>query len=448
MADIVTTESGHDLDVAAQAGLRASFLAALADIAEIRSAVEARGLELLVESGFYDAVEGALQSPETTRAVIGSLSRSTALSGRSDVPSMGRDMVVRAASFIQSVKAEEPRIPIGVGERWVDLKAGDLARGFRLARDGFITFQGRVVSGTLAIGSEGAPVVLPARAVVSPASPSGRYYLIQGCESGTNGTPCNTFFLFDAQSAELKPLKVGRYGADAWVSWETGEKYALVAYTEGVTSLYRLDPMSGKAEKFPLERLCASGELPHLRVNTVQIDRDNEKGLAQVDIKCDFFQDSECDSARVKRSVSAILDIGTLSVQGPPPGRASSSGMLKGSAGSGATAGGVDLVGTWAGKVQEKEKNTFHDLTLTLSASGGGTLEGSMTVGGLDCTVTLLSYGQEGDVTLFKGKDSSKFRCMFMARMRAIPQADGRIEWKVFTMSMDNPRLHGILERR
>lgn len=115
MADIVTTESGHDLDAAAQAGLRASFLAALADIVQIRSAVEARGLELLVESGFYDAVEGALQSPETTRAVIGSLSRSTALSGRSDVPSMGRDMVVRAASFIQSVKAEEPRIPIGVG---------------------------------------------------------------------------------------------------------------------------------------------------------------------------------------------------------------------------------------------------------------------------------------------------------------------------------------------
>lgn len=448
MADVATAISGRPLDAPQREALRTGLVSALSDEPAVRSVVQSRTAALLGASGFYDAVDNALRSPETLRAVIGGLSRSPALSGRSDIPSLGRDLAARAASFMQSAKASEPRIPLGMDERWVDLKPGDTMRGFRLARDGFVTHQQKTLMGKLTLGEPGSTSAAPPRLVVSPASPTGRFFFVQACDSAVPGAPCNRFFMVDLQSNEIKAAKVGRYGADTWVRWQQSEKYALVAYTEGVTSLFRFDPIAGTAEKVPLDKLCASDELPHVELNTVEIGAEGEKARAQVDIKCDFFQDPSCDSAAVKRSVSAVIDIATLSVIGPPPGKPSVTGVARGSGGPGTGAGELDLVGTWVGRVQDKDKNTFYDLTLNLSAGSGGGLEGAMTISELGCMVTLVSFEKEGEVTLFKGKQSSKFRCMLMGRMRAIPQPDGSIEWKVFTASVDKPRLHGILERR
>lgn len=410
------------------------LVSVIVDDPKLRPLIDSRKNLVIGASGFYGALDEVLASQDALRATIGGLSRSQAFAGRADAPSIGREVLNRAASFVGAAQRLEPLVPPGVDERWIEVKTGDMKRGFRLATDGTVTYQGKSLLPRVFESP-----ISATRIVVSPASPTGRYFFLQGCDGQAPDAPCTRFFFFDSSGTSLKVAGLGRFGADPWVQWLGNEKAALLAYTEGVTALYRFDPAGAKADKVPLETLCSVGEIAHAVLSTAEVGGETGPVGMQVQVKCDFFQDPRCDATKVKRTVPAMIDLASLSIDGPRPEPTKPVPVKADSS---------SIADTWVGSVQDKDKSKYYDVSVVIKADGPNGLRGDMSVTGLDCQVTFIGTGQEGNVWTFKGKESSKFRCMFMARMRAIPKDDGSIEWKVFTMSADTPRLHGLLKRQ
>lgn len=107
-----------------------------------------------------------------------------------------------------------------------------------------------------------------------------------------------------------------------------------------------------------------------------------------------------------------------------------------------------DVAGTWEGTVTNPDKGGQDSLTLVLTRDeSSASYRGSFTLAGKDCSVSFVPAGQVGRTLLFKGKESSKFKCMFMGKMDATPNDDGSLTWRIFTTSSSSPILEGILNR-
>jgi hypothetical protein len=88
--------------------------------------------------------------------------------------------------------------------------------------------------------------------VLFPALPSGRFRLVQACESAAADGLCWKVFVFDRDVGRLSEAVAGKYGPDRWLSWSPGEQHvALVSRNEGASSIHVAEATSGRSLAFP-----------------------------------------------------------------------------------------------------------------------------------------------------------------------------------------------------
>lgn len=128
--------------------------------------------------------------------------------------------------------------------------------GFTLTEAGRLTQDGRTVADPLVVSyrqdANGITPVPAAQVVLFPPSPSGRYRILQACESADSGGLCWKVFVFDREAGQLKEAVAGKYGPDRWVSWSPDQQHvALVSRNEGASWIHVVEAPSGKSVSFP-----------------------------------------------------------------------------------------------------------------------------------------------------------------------------------------------------
>jgi len=128
--------------------------------------------------------------------------------------------------------------------------------GFTLTSAGKLQQNGRTVADPLVVSyrqdANGNTAVPAGQVVLFPPSPSGRYRILQACESTGADALCWKVFVFDRKAGQLKEAVAGKYGPDRWVRWSQDEQHAvLVSRNEGAAWIHVVDTASGKSVAYP-----------------------------------------------------------------------------------------------------------------------------------------------------------------------------------------------------
>ena len=128
--------------------------------------------------------------------------------------------------------------------------------GFTLTSAGKLQQDGRTVADPLVVSyrqdANGNTAVPAGQVVLFPPSPSGRYRILQACESTGPDALCWKVFVFDRKAGQLKEAVAGKYGPDHWVSWSPDEQHAaLVSRNEGASWVHVVKAPSGQSVAFP-----------------------------------------------------------------------------------------------------------------------------------------------------------------------------------------------------
>ena len=128
--------------------------------------------------------------------------------------------------------------------------------GFTMTSAGKLQQDGRTVADPLVVSyrqdANGNTAVPAGQVVLFPPSPSGRYRILQACESTGADALCWKVFVFDRKAGQLKEAVAGKYGPDRWVSWSPDEQHAaLVSRNEGASWVHVVKAPNGKSVAFP-----------------------------------------------------------------------------------------------------------------------------------------------------------------------------------------------------
>jgi len=128
--------------------------------------------------------------------------------------------------------------------------------GFTLTSAGKLQQDGRTVADPLVVSyrqdANGNTAVPAGQVVLFPPSPSGRYRILQACESTGADALCWKVFVFDRKAGQLKEAVAGKYGPDRWASWSPDEQHvALVSRNEGAAWVHVVKAPSGQSVAFP-----------------------------------------------------------------------------------------------------------------------------------------------------------------------------------------------------
>jgi hypothetical protein len=98
----------------------------------------------------------------------------------------------------------------------------------------------------------GGSMTVPAEKVVLfPASPSGRFRIVEACLSTTENGMCFQTFVFDRQAA-LEEIWAGQYGPIRWLRWNPDEQFvALVSHDEDASSIHIVEAATGRSFEYP-----------------------------------------------------------------------------------------------------------------------------------------------------------------------------------------------------
>ena len=132
--------------------------------------------------------------------------------------------------------------------------------GFTLTTAGKLTQDGQTVADPLVASyrqdASGNAAVAAGQVVLFPPSPSGRFRILQACESAGADALCWKVFVFDREAGQLKEAVAGKYGPDRWVSWSPDEQHAaLVSRNEGAAWVHVVEAAKRPVGCFPRRRL-------------------------------------------------------------------------------------------------------------------------------------------------------------------------------------------------
>lgn len=143
--------------------------------------------------------------------------------------------------------------------------------GFALTAAGSLLRDGRAIADPLIVSSRqdagGSTAIPAARIVLFPPSPSGRFRVLQVCESAAADALCWKVFVHDDATGRLSEAFAGKYGPEHRQSWSADERHvALVSRTEGASWIHVVEAASGQSIAFPGE---AAGEAWRVQPETL-----------------------------------------------------------------------------------------------------------------------------------------------------------------------------------
>lgn len=152
---------------------------------------------------------------------------------------------------------EETAASEDCGEIFLEIAPEAPACGFALADTGALSWHGHVLADPLVVsydmssGDNGTPI--PAgKAVLFPASPDGRFRVVQACEGPKPTALCWSVFVLDEETRRLHETTAGKYGPQEWQSWSPDRQHvALLSTTEGSWWLHVIEATSGESHAFP-----------------------------------------------------------------------------------------------------------------------------------------------------------------------------------------------------
>ena len=155
--------------------------------------------------------------------------------------------------------------------RFVDIVPPAADCGFTLTAAGVLLHEGRTIADPLVASYRqdggAARAVAAGRVVLFPASPSGRFRVVQACESAATDGLCWKVFVFDRETGRLSDAAAGKYGPERWLNWSPDERHAvLVSRNDGASWLHVVESASGRSLAFPRD---GSGENWQLQPETL-----------------------------------------------------------------------------------------------------------------------------------------------------------------------------------
>jgi hypothetical protein len=123
---------------------------------------------------------------------------------------------------------------------------------------GALTREGRTLADPLIVSYEdtasGKKPIAAGRVVLFPASPSGRFRVVQACDKAGPDALCWTVRLFDRETGRFHNISAGKYGPTRWQSWSSDERHLVLADSnEGAWRLHVIDAADGTSRTFPSE---------------------------------------------------------------------------------------------------------------------------------------------------------------------------------------------------
>lgn len=155
-------------------------------------------------------------------------------------------------------------------QRFVDIVSAASGCGFALTAAGALLHEGRTIADPLIASYRqdggGAISIAAGKVVLFPASPSGRFRIVQACENAAGGL-CWKVLVFDRETGRLSDAAAGKYGPERWLSWSPDERHAvLVSRSDGASWLHVVESASGRSVALPRD---GSGENWQLRPETL-----------------------------------------------------------------------------------------------------------------------------------------------------------------------------------
>lgn len=139
---------------------------------------------------------------------------------------------------------------------YVEVTPATAACGFALSAGGALTQDGRMLADPLVVSyqqnADGSTPVGAGKVVLFPASPSGRFRILQACETAEADALCWKVFVFDREAGPLREVAAGKYGPDRWQSWAPDEQHvALVSRNERASWIHVVETPGGRSQAFP-----------------------------------------------------------------------------------------------------------------------------------------------------------------------------------------------------
>jgi hypothetical protein len=143
--------------------------------------------------------------------------------------------------------------------------------GFALTAAGTLLREGRAIADPLIVSyrqdAGGSTAIAAGKVVLFPPSPSGRFRILQACESAAADALCWKVFVLDRTTDRLDEAVAGKYGPDRRQSWSPDERHvALVSRTDGASWIHVVEAASGRSIAFPGD---AAGETWQVRPETL-----------------------------------------------------------------------------------------------------------------------------------------------------------------------------------
>lgn len=155
-------------------------------------------------------------------------------------------------------KAEAPaaEATAACAQGFVEVRPGAAGCGFTLTAAGALLQEGRTLAAPLVVSYQqdaaGSTPIAAGKVVLFPPSPSGRFRILQACESAAADGLCWKVFLFDGQAASLSEALAGKYGPERWQGWSPDERHvALVSRSEGASWIHVVAAPGGESRAFP-----------------------------------------------------------------------------------------------------------------------------------------------------------------------------------------------------